>query len=293
MLLSAKISDQVVRDPYPLARLKEFYKQSSEYMTDLEEKGPLYFERYVAAICDCSSPTDLVLDLGCGTGVSSCEIAKRNRRVVGSDISQLFLKSTSKSEVPGTCFVSSDVARLPFANATFDVVGAMQLIEHVWPVDSVLLEMDRVLKPDGHFVLTSPNLITPLWPLRDLPAMIFKRRFRFSLYNSYGEALTYFLRSSRLTISKLASQRETFLPREPDFERAHWGGDADAVYHSHARDIILFLRRRGYVVDYMVGSKVSLRSRVVMSVARLFGSLWTSYLLCGAKPGAVPFKNTN
>lgn len=46
---------------------------------------------------------------------------------------------------------------LPFADKSFDVVTANQVLEHVWNVDALLLEIKRVLKDDGVFVVGVPN----------------------------------------------------------------------------------------------------------------------------------------
>ena len=42
---------------------------------------------------------------------------------------------------------------LPFPDGTFDVITANQVLEHVWKVDDLLLEIRRVLKDDGVFVV--------------------------------------------------------------------------------------------------------------------------------------------
>lgn len=43
--------------------------------------------------------------------------------------------------------------RLPFEDKTFDVITANQVLEHVWNIDSLLLEIRRILKDDGIFIV--------------------------------------------------------------------------------------------------------------------------------------------
>jgi len=264
--------------PSDLAKLKEYYKHSEGYRVHLEAKGAAYFEQFVQVVVASSSPSDRILDVGCGTGESSREIMLRDRNVVGTDLSRLFMYPTDSAVRPP--FVASDAAQLAFADRSFDVVCAMEFIEHVWPVSTVLSEMHRVLKPSGRIVLMSPNLVSPMWPLMDV---ILNRHFRPPLYNSYREAAAFFGEACRLTLKKMLSQEPQFLPREPDLDHADGGGDYDAVYRSNARDIMLFLRKAGYEVDFAAAAHTSFRTRVHRSIARGFGSLWTSFLLKATK----------
>ena len=166
-----------------LNRLHDYYRSSEGYRTHLEAKGPAYFEQFVDVVCACSSPDDRILDVGCGTGESTRAIMRRNRSVVGTDLSELFMHSHGTSTNAKALFVTSDASRFPFSDSSFDVVCAMEFIEHVWPVEVVLRELDRITKPLGRIVLMSPNLLSPVLPLRDLPEMILHRHFRPPFYS--------------------------------------------------------------------------------------------------------------
>ena len=49
--------------------------------------------------------------------------------------------------------------RLPFDDNTFDGIVCLEVIEHVWSTDNILGEAERVLKPDGWLLLTTPNYL--------------------------------------------------------------------------------------------------------------------------------------
>ena len=49
-------------------------------------------------------------------------------------------------------------ARLPFEDASFDVIHSNQVIEHLWNTDNMLREIRRLLKPDGYAVVSTNNL---------------------------------------------------------------------------------------------------------------------------------------
>jgi SAM-dependent methyltransferase len=275
--------------PHPgsLAKLRNYYKSSEGYRAHLGAKGPAYFEQFVNVVSACSLPGDRILDVGCGAGESTRAIMQRNCNVVGTDLSTLFMNAERANATTTPAYVTSDASQLPFADHTFDVVCAMEFIEHVWPVETVLCEMDRVLKPSGRIVIMSPNLLSPLWPVRDLAEMVLHRRFRPPFYDSYGDAVSFFRRSCHLSLSKILSQEPQFVPREPDLTRADGGGDFDSVYASNARDISLFLRKIGYEVGFATGPRTSLRSWARRLAVKGFGSLWTSFLLKATKVRAV------
>jgi len=266
-----------------LNRLHDYYKSSEGYRTHLEAKGPAYFEQFVDVVCACSSPDDRILDVGCGTGESTRAIMQRDRGVVGIDLSELFMHSQGSSTDAKVLFVTSDASRLPFSDHSFDVVCAMEFIEPVWPVEAVLREMDRITKPLGRIVLMSPNLLSPVLPLRDLPEMILHRQFRPPFYSSYREAAAFFCRSARLSLTKMLSREPLFVPREADLERADGGGDYDSVYCSNARDIQVFFRKAGYQVQFAQAKCGTFRCQVRNLVAMALGSFWTSFLLKATK----------
>jgi SAM-dependent methyltransferase len=284
MITSTHSTKSDSSDSGSLIELKEYYKSSESYRAHLEAKGASYFQQFVEVISACSSPTDLILDLGCGTGESTREIMRHERRVIGADISQMFMRKDCTS-TPSPVFIASDASQLPFADQSFDVVSAMEFIEHVWPVDPVLCEMDRVTKPGGRIVLMSPNLLSPLWPWRDLPAMLLHARFRPPFYSSYGDAAVFWGQSCLASLSKILSREPHFVRREPDLRRADHGGDFDSVYASNARDLMLFLRRAGYKVELASGLPTSFRSHARRLAVKCLGSLWTSFLLKATKLG--------
>lgn len=270
-----------------LVKLKDYYKSSEGYRAHLEAKSAAYFEQFVDVVQRSSSPSDRILDIGCGTGESTRLIMQGNRQVFGTDLSRLFMQAQAISHDAKPAFVNSDASRLPFANCSFDLVCAMEFIEHVWPVEAVFREMDRILKPGGRIVMMSPNLLSPILPLRDIPEIVLHGHFRPPFYASYREAATFFYRACRLSAKKMLSQEPQFVPRDPDLEQADGGGDYDSVYCSNARDILLFFRRAGYEVRFVSGTCSSFPCSIRRSIARFCGPLWTSFLLKATKRAEI------
>jgi SAM-dependent methyltransferase len=99
-----------------------------------------------------------VLDAGCGVGYGSVILAEAGASdVVGVDIGAAVVAAASAADRPGLRFEQGDIAQLPAAEGSFDVVVCFEVIEHVENPDAVLDEFVRVVAPGGLVVVSSPN----------------------------------------------------------------------------------------------------------------------------------------
>jgi demethylmenaquinone methyltransferase/2-methoxy-6-polyprenyl-1,4-benzoquinol methylase len=97
----------------------------------------------------------LALDLGCGTGDLSRELARQEARiVVGADfVPQMLAAARDRTAARGTVvFAVADALALPFADTTFDCVTSGFLVRNVADAEHAFREMRRVLKPGGRVV---------------------------------------------------------------------------------------------------------------------------------------------
>ena len=121
---------------------------------------------------------DAVLDIACGTGNMSFELATKFKRVYGIDISKGMLNraklkmETAKAENRQIGFVYGDGECLPFKDESFDAVTCILAIEHFPDTERAISEMKRVLKEGGILVF---NLLE----MRDgVLKKIFERRLQ-------------------------------------------------------------------------------------------------------------------
>jgi SAM-dependent methyltransferase len=99
-----------------------------------------------------------VLDAGCGAGYGTAELALTARHVTGIDIADDALGYASEHFTGNNVsWARASVTSLPFAPASFDLVIAFEVIEHLGDWQSLLDEVKRVIVPDGHFVVSTPN----------------------------------------------------------------------------------------------------------------------------------------
>ena len=133
------------------------------------------FRRYVGG------PGRHVLDLGCRDGALTQAYAGGNE-VVGVDADREALAEAQKLGIE-TRWADLDDA-LPFADGTFDVVVAGELLEHLRDPRRVVSEVRRLLRPGGTFVASVPN------------AYRLKNRLRFVLGRKPEEDPTHLKRFS-------------------------------------------------------------------------------------------------
>lgn len=96
-----------------------------------------------------------VIDLGCGTGFFTEILAGRYQQVFGVDISTNMLNFAKDNRSKGILWLEGDAFSLPFADKSIDLVYSNLMIQWCDPIDKVIKEVLRVLKPGGLFIFTT------------------------------------------------------------------------------------------------------------------------------------------
>ncbi len=109
-----------------------------------------------------------ILDIGCGTGAMLDELQNFGE-VTGADFSPEALSFCGKRGKRGNAkyrLVRADIRSLPFEDASFDIVTAMDIVEHIDRDKDAMSEIYRVLKPGGRLLATVPAYMS-LWSEHD------------------------------------------------------------------------------------------------------------------------------
>ena len=135
-----------------------FYERIADRFEGLDH--PRDVRRRLGVVFDeCLAHTPLsgarTLDAGCGYGVFSEAAAERGAIVVSLDIGErLVARAVARA---GSRGLVGDACRLAVRDESFDVVISSEMLEHTDAPRQAILELARVLRPDGVLVLTTPN----------------------------------------------------------------------------------------------------------------------------------------
>jgi ubiquinone/menaquinone biosynthesis C-methylase UbiE len=140
----------------------DYFEGNADHLRDMESAFQRYRVRKVLEIHE-PGPDDRVADLGCGWGTFGFALAPRVREVVGIDFSErsieLCEERLARNPTPNLRFLCADAGGTGLEPASFDVVLAADLFEHLYPEDSrrVVAEAFRLLRPGGRFSVWTPH----------------------------------------------------------------------------------------------------------------------------------------
>ena len=142
---------------------------ASEHLNYISFPPALERKAFIGKHFDCFKADSYFCDLGFGPGVLTAFILEQEAswRAAGVDISKDCLhhaqRLLKKKEVLGRSELSvADVRSLPYPDDTFDVVVAVEVLEHIPDPETGLAEAMRVLKPGG-YAMTALPVRLPLW----------------------------------------------------------------------------------------------------------------------------------
>ena len=131
---------------------------------------------------------ELILDVGCGTGVFTRGVFSRGARVIGLDISSpMLVRANQKAKGFFFQAVAGDMMSLPFADECFDRVFSMTALEFIQNGQAAVGELFRVTKKRGTIVVTTLNSLSPWAARREQKAKKGHRLFQKMIFRSPQE----------------------------------------------------------------------------------------------------------
>jgi len=100
--------------------------------------------------------SDLVLDVGCGTGILFRHIKKHIGFLVGLDLSKNLLKKAlhKAKNSPNITLILADADYMPFISGSFDKVFAVTLLQNIPNIKMTLQEINRVTRKNALIIVT-------------------------------------------------------------------------------------------------------------------------------------------
>lgn len=107
-----------------------------------------------------------ILELGCGSGRFSANVAAKGRPAILLDLTMGML-GVSKAKVLKASLpfagTRGSIYKLPFEQGTFDAALSINVFNHLDNLQNSLLEANRVLKAGGEFLINFSNLNSYFW----------------------------------------------------------------------------------------------------------------------------------
>jgi SAM-dependent methyltransferase len=119
------------------------------------------FERSLDELLERGDPESL-LDVGCGEGVLVQRVAQRlhPRRVVGIDLEEGSIQAGwARHQAPNLEYRTMHAQELPFGEGEFDMVSAIEVLEHLPDPEGTLAQMARCAQ--RHLLVSVPR--EPMW----------------------------------------------------------------------------------------------------------------------------------
>lgn len=149
---------------------EEYFRTACEGYDEFNASEGEHLSRRLASAFSLAAvePGMMVLDVGCGRGEILRHAAQLGADVIGIDYAQVAVNMSQQVIAPldgitpgQTGVAQADAKKLPFPTASFDRVLMFDVVEHLhpWELHEAMIEVRRVLKPDGRFIIhTAPNV---------------------------------------------------------------------------------------------------------------------------------------
>ena len=117
----------------------------------------IHLKRYQFALPYCKGKT--VLDAACGVGYGSAYLVPVALQVTGLDIDPVAIQYAQNHYKNNKLnFEIADVTQTRIFDSHFDTICSFETIEHLSDIPAYLQEITRLLKPDGVYIVSTPQV---------------------------------------------------------------------------------------------------------------------------------------
>lgn len=145
-----------------MSKTKNFWDKASKNYDKTEERFEYIHNKSRENTKKYLENNHVVLDYGCGTGTTSCEIANHVKEIYAIDISSKMIEiATEKAvdkKIGNVTFTQTDIFDEKHKKESFDRILAFNMLHTIHDPQNTIHRINELLKPDGLFISVTPCL---------------------------------------------------------------------------------------------------------------------------------------
>jgi ubiquinone/menaquinone biosynthesis C-methylase UbiE len=145
-----------------MSKSKKFWDSASKNYDKTEERFEYIHQKSRANTKRYLESSNVVLDYGCGTGTTACEIANDVKKIYAIDISSKMIEISKgkaiEKNIENVNFTEGDIFDENLKKESFDRVLAFNMLHTIPNPETAVQRINELLKPDGLFISVTPCL---------------------------------------------------------------------------------------------------------------------------------------
>jgi SAM-dependent methyltransferase len=127
-------------------------EQATQWVRWARDSDDSYWRYRDAFFALVPQPGERTIEIGCGEGRVSRDLASRGHRVVGVDSAPALVAAAREAD-PGGDYVVADATSLPFPDESFDIAVAYNSLMDIDDIEAAIREAARVLRAGCRFCI--------------------------------------------------------------------------------------------------------------------------------------------
>lgn len=141
---------------------KKFWDSASKNYDKTEERFAYIHNKSRENTKKHLHPSNIVLDYGCGTGTTTCELADLVKEIHAIDISSKMIEIAKEKadarQIENVNFLATDIFDTRLKKESFDTILAFNVLHTIPDPEAIVKRIDELLKSDGIFISITPCL---------------------------------------------------------------------------------------------------------------------------------------
>jgi len=145
-----------------MSKSKKFWDNASKNYDNTEERFEYIHSKSRENSKKYLNDSDIVLDFGCGTGTTSCELSSHVKQIHAIDISPKMIEIAKEkaifNKVENVNFEHGEIFDEKYEDESFDKILAFNMLHTIPDPKATLDKIHALLKPEGLFISITPCL---------------------------------------------------------------------------------------------------------------------------------------